>query len=96
MLETFGILAISDMPVAIEYLVTGPAIVFRQQKRQIAALFGDPRDVPATAEPFKIVKIDPRHRRECIDDVHLQVMTEENRCITAGGWPATECLPNVR
>ena len=84
------------MPVAIEYLVTGSAIVFRQQKRQIATLLADPRDVLAAAEPFKIVKIDPRHRRECVDDVHPQVMTKKDRCITAGGWPATECLPNVR
>jgi hypothetical protein len=95
-LETFGILAISDMPVAIEYLVTSSAIVFRQQKRQIAALFGDQRDVLAAAEPFKIVKIDPRNRRECVDDVHLQVMTEKDRCVTAGRWPATERLPNMR
>ena len=95
-LDTFGVGAISHMPVAIEYLVTGSAIVFGEQKRQIAVLLGDARDVLAAAEPLQIVKINQRDRCECIDDVHLQVVAEEEGCVSAGGRPGTECLPDTR
>ena len=84
------------MPVAIEYLVTGSAIVVRKKPRQIAMLLGDASDVLAAAEPLQIVKIDQRHRRECIHDVHLQVVAEKDRCVTAGRRSATECLPDMR
>ena len=57
-LDTFGVGAISHMPVAIEYLVTGSAVVLRQQTRQITALLGEARDVLAPAKLLQIVEVD--------------------------------------
>src|SRR2546430_2971570 len=56
--EMFCILAVSDMAVAIEYLVTGSAVVLRQQTRQITALLGEARDVLAPAKLLQIVEVD--------------------------------------
>src|SRR5713101_3306751 len=84
------------MSVAKEYLVTGSAIVLRQKKRQIAVLLGDAPDLVAPAVPLQIVKVDQRYRCECIHDVHLEVVAEQDRCVTAGRRPGTECLPDMR
>jgi hypothetical protein len=53
-LDTFRVGAISNMPVAKEYLVTRSAIVLGQKKRQIAVLLGDPRDLLSPAVLFQI------------------------------------------
>ena len=92
----FGVGAVSDIPVAIEYLVTGSAIVLRQKLRQIAVLLRDAPDLLAPAEPLQIVEVDQRHRCECIDDVDLEIVAEQDRCVTAGRRPGTVCLPDMR
>src|SRR5712691_5555768 len=84
------------MPVAKEYFVTGSAIMLRQKKSQIAVLLGDAPDVLAAAELLQIVKVDQRHRCECIHDVHMQVVAEQDRCVTTGRRATTECLPDMR
>src|SRR5215471_1750022 len=78
-LDTFGIGAISNMPVAKEYFVTGSAIVLGQKKSQIALLLGDVRDVFATAVLLQIIKVNECHRCECIYNIHLKIVTEEDR-----------------
>src|SRR5262245_9721407 len=95
-LDTFGVGAISNMPVAKEYFVTGSAIVLGQKKRQIAVLLGDERDVLATPVLLQIIKVDERHRCECIYNIYLQIVAEEDRCVTAGRRPTAECLLDMR
>ena len=62
----------------------------------VQLLLGDASDVLAAAELLQIVKVDQRHRCECIHDIHMQVVAEQDRCVTAGRRPATECLPDMR
>src|SRR5207237_2373425 len=59
-------------------------------------LLGDARDVLAAAVLLQIVKVDLRYRCECIDNVHLQVVAEEDRCVTAGRGTERVSLPDMR
>ena len=92
----FGVGAVSDVPLAIEYLVTGSAIVLRQKPRQIAVLLRDAPDLLAPAEPLQIVEVDQRHRCKCIYDVYMEIVAEQDRCVTAGRGSGTVCLPDMR
>ena len=92
----FGVSAVSDIPVAIKYPVTGFAIVLAQELRQIAMLLGDTPDLLAPSEPLQIIEIDQRHWCECIDDVHLEIVAKKDRCVTAGRRPGTVCLSDMR
>jgi hypothetical protein len=53
----FGVGAVSAMPVAIEYFVTGSAIVLRQKTRQVAVVLCDAPDLLAAAVLLQIVKV---------------------------------------